>query len=203
VSPRKCVVKWLCHHQPCGWPHTSQSMNLRASMHNNPISNCWWMFQSGKSRKQCRMQRSPKDCRVLPLIWPMFIGGILAHLTWFPFDHYYFSSLTELFEVMWQQICGFPWWDMDANRCWFVCNQNQPQERHCKRGYAWNCVLMTAIPASPQKCGSSRRLSVPYLLSGRKDSFDLNLPALWAPFCIVGWWSESWGTNGVKMMGYN
>jgi hypothetical protein len=28
----------------------------------------------------------------------------------------------------------------------------------------------------------NRQLSAPYLLSGRKDSFDLNLPALGAPF---------------------
>jgi hypothetical protein len=29
-------------------------------------------------------------------------------------------------------------------------------------------------------------LSAPYLLSGRKDSFDLNLPALGAPFALWG-----------------
>jgi hypothetical protein len=48
-----------------------------------------------------------------------------------PFDHYYFSSLTELFEVMWQQFCGLPWWDMDANRCWCVCNQNLEIANDC------------------------------------------------------------------------
>jgi hypothetical protein len=31
-----------------------------------------------------------------------------------------------------------------------------------------------------------RKLSAPYLLSGRKDSFDLNLPALGAPFALWG-----------------
>jgi hypothetical protein len=29
-------------------------------------------------------------------------------------------------------------------------------------------------------------LSAPYLLSGRKDSFELNLPALGAPFALWG-----------------
>jgi hypothetical protein len=55
------------------------------------------------------------------------------------------------------------------------------QERHCKRGDMPGIVCVS-IPVIPQKCGSSRRLSAPYLLSGRKDSFDLNLPALGAPF---------------------
>jgi hypothetical protein len=46
---------------------------------------------------------------------------------------------------------------------------------------------MTAIPAIPEKYSSSRQLSAPYLLSGCKDSFDLNLlPALGAPFALLG-----------------
>jgi hypothetical protein len=66
-----------------------------------------------------------------------------------------------------------------------------------KGGYAWNCVLlMTAIPAIPQKCGSSQRLSAPYLLGGRKDSFDLNLPALGAPFAL---WGGEVSPHGVLM----
>jgi len=47
-------------------------------------------------------------------------------------------------------------------------------------------IVCVSIPVIPQKCGSSRRLSAPYLLSGRKDSFDLNLPALGAPFALWG-----------------
>jgi hypothetical protein len=38
-------------------------------------------------------------------------------------------------------------------------------------------------------------LSAPYLLSGRKDSFDLNLPALGAPFAL--WDGEV--SHGVLM----
>jgi hypothetical protein len=47
-----------------------------------------------------------------------------------PFNHYYFSSLPEFFEGLWQQVCGFSWLDLDAYRCWFVCSQNPGMTNH-------------------------------------------------------------------------
>ena len=47
------------------------------------------------------------------------------------FDQHYCSSLIELFEFLYQLICGFSWWDMDAYRCWFVSAQNPEMTNNC------------------------------------------------------------------------
>jgi hypothetical protein len=66
------------------------------------------MFHSGKKQKTMQDAKVAQGLSCSPTDLTSASWGHSGTFIVVPFDHYYFSSLTELFEVMWQQFCGLP-----------------------------------------------------------------------------------------------
>jgi hypothetical protein len=122
--PHKYAVTWLYQHQVSGPSHAAQNHTLHPFRHECSMTKWSWMIESGTEQKSMWDVFIAQGLRCFPNNLMTASWGHSGMLVLTLFGHYNFSSLIELPEVLWQQICGLSLWDVDEHICWFVCSQN-------------------------------------------------------------------------------